>query len=83
MSLDSSVDYILSRISQNDFESERQIVAIIIIIIISLLSRKCDDRLDKNGVNQSKIFLIISRISPDVVLMSVDLPVKYPLFPII
>jgi hypothetical protein len=46
------MDYILSRISQNDFESEGQIVAIIIIIIIIiLLSRKCDDRLGKNEVN--------------------------------
>jgi hypothetical protein len=48
------MDYVLSRISQNDFVSERQIVAIIIIIIIIiiiLLSIKCDDRLDKNEVN--------------------------------
>ena len=35
----------------------------------------------KDEVILSKIFPIISTIPPDVVLMSVDLPVKYLLFP--
>ena len=41
----------------------------------------CNDRLNKNDVNLSKIFLILCTIPPDVVSMSVDLPVKYPVFP--
>jgi len=82
------VTYFLFGTSHNDCEYERQCVAIIviiiiinIIIIIILLSRQMRRPSGKDEVILSKIFPIISTIQSDVFLMSVDLPVKYLLFP--